>query len=174
MDETAGPEIDARIFRRAMSRFPTGVTVITASDGGAARGMTANAFMSGSLEPPLCVISIAKRAHMHTLLSAVDRFGVNVLAHEQMELSDHFAGSPNPKLEIAFELLEKVPLLVDCCARIVATSAVRHDCGDHTLFIGHIVHMDASDRPPLVYHAGRYGALIHSRGDHEVALPEFW
>ena len=63
-------EIDPAHFRRVMSRFASGVTVITAGEPGQVRGMTATAFMSGSLEPPLCVVSIAKRAHMH---AAADR-----------------------------------------------------------------------------------------------------
>jgi flavin reductase (DIM6/NTAB) family NADH-FMN oxidoreductase RutF len=174
MQQEGEPEIDPRLFRHVMSRFPTGVTVITASDAGEVRGMTANAFMSGSLEPPLCVVSVAKRANMHALLLEAKCFGVNVLADHQIELSDHFAGTPNPKLAIAFEMLAGTPLLRDACARIAAETAARHDCGDHTIFIGHILHMDANARPPLVYHGGRYGALIHRRGDHEVTMPEFW
>ena len=54
--------VDTAQFRRVMGRFATGVTVITAEAEGGVRGMTANAFMSGSLTPPLCIISVAKKA----------------------------------------------------------------------------------------------------------------
>ena len=63
--------------------------------------MTANAFMSGSLEPPLCVVSVAKRAHMHGHLGAAGRFSVNILAAGQEDFATHFAGRPVPGLEVA-------------------------------------------------------------------------
>jgi flavin reductase (DIM6/NTAB) family NADH-FMN oxidoreductase RutF len=174
MDQSAATEIDQRLFRRVMSRFATGVTVITADEGDHVRGMTANAFMSGSLEPPLCVVSVAKRAHMHALLATAERFGVNILADGQEDLSDHFAGRPNPRLSFRFARTAGVPLLADACGRIAAEIVARHDCGDHTIIVGHVLHMEADGRPPLLYHAGRYGGLVHRRTDHDVALPEFW
>jgi flavin reductase (DIM6/NTAB) family NADH-FMN oxidoreductase RutF len=174
MNESARPEIDAPLFRRVMASFVTGVTVITARDGEQPRGMTANAFMSGSLDPPLCVVSVAKRAHMHQALTRAGHFGVNILSETQERLSDHFAGRPDPTLAVRFEFFGEVPLLPGVCAQIAAEITARHDCGDHTLFIGHILFMEAADRPPLLYHAGRYGALDRRRVEHEAALPEFW
>jgi flavin reductase (DIM6/NTAB) family NADH-FMN oxidoreductase RutF len=168
-------EIDPRLFRRVMSRFATGVTVVTARDGGHVRGMTANAFMSGSLEPPLLVVSVAKRAHMHACLAAAERFGVNILAETQEDVSEHFAGRPNPRLSPGFEERCGAPLLRDACARMAAETAVRHDCGDHTIFIGHILHMEADDRAPLLYYAGRYRGLdSDAHIDHRVSVLEFW
>ena len=69
--------VDHMLFRRVMGSFATGVTVITTEARGEVRGMTANAFMSGSLEPPLCVISVAKRARIHPLLVEAGHFGVS-------------------------------------------------------------------------------------------------
>jgi flavin reductase (DIM6/NTAB) family NADH-FMN oxidoreductase RutF len=168
-------EIDPRLFRRVMSRFATGVTVITARDGDRVRGMTANAFMSGSLEPPLLVVSVAKRAHMHACLLAARRFGVSILAETHEEVSEHFAGTPNPRLSVVFEEQNGAPLLADACARMAAETMVRHDCGDHTIFIGHILHMEADDRAPLLYYAGRYRGLdSDAHIDHRVSVLEFW
>jgi flavin reductase (DIM6/NTAB) family NADH-FMN oxidoreductase RutF len=168
-------EIDPRLFRRVMSRFATGVTVITLRDGDGLRGMTANAFMSGSLEPPLLVVSVAKRAHMHAHMLAAERFGVNILAETQEAFSEHFAGRPNPRLSIAFEDRCDVPLLIGSCARIAAETVARHECGDHTIFIGHILHMETDDHLPLLYHAGRYRGLDRDdRMDHGVSVLEFW
>ena len=70
--------VDLALFRRVMGRFATGVTVITAEAEGGVRGMTANAFMSGSLTPPLCVISVAKQARLHGALTAAGHFGVSI------------------------------------------------------------------------------------------------
>ncbi len=168
-------EVDPRLFRRVMSRFATGVTVITAEDGKHVRGMTANAFMSGSLEPPLLVVSVAKRAHMHACLLSVKRFGVNILAELQEEISEHFAGKPNPKLSVEFTQQDGAPLLADACARMAAEVMVRHDCGDHTIFIGRILHMEADDRAPLLYYAGRYRGLdSDAHIDHRISVLEFW
>ena len=73
--------------------FATGVTVITtARQGDQVHGMTANAFMSVSLRPPLVVISVDRRAKMHALLHEGRRYGISVLADEQRALSDRFAG----------------------------------------------------------------------------------
>ena len=77
--DTVG-EIDPAHFRRVMGRFASGVTVITAEVNSEIRGMTANAFMSGSLTPPLCIVSIAKRARMHPHLTTAGKFAVNILA----------------------------------------------------------------------------------------------
>lgn len=174
MDRLMQTEIEPELFRRVMGRFATGVTVITAWQGSQARGMTANAFMSGSLEPPLCVVAVAKRARMHALLMEAGHFGVSFLADGQERLSSHFAGTPVPGMSPAFEAIGPAPLLADACARIATETVARHDCGDHTLFVGHILHMDADDRAPLLYHAGRYGAVVHREGDRSVTEPEFW
>jgi flavin reductase (DIM6/NTAB) family NADH-FMN oxidoreductase RutF len=168
-------EMDSRLFRRVMSRFVTGVTVITARDGDDVRGMTANAFMSGSLEPPLLVVSVAKRAQMHAFMLTAKRFGVSILAETQEEVSNHFAGWPNPRLNVEFEERHGAPLLRDACARMAAEMAAQHECGDHTIFIGHIRYMDADDRLPLLYHAGCYRGLDREgRIDHAVSVLEFW
>lgn len=174
MSDTLEADVNPRLFRRVMGRFTTGVTVITVGDGHDVRGMTANAFMSGSLEPPLCLVSVAKRARMHAHMMKAEHFGVNVLAENQIDISEHFAGRPNPVLTVEFEHLGPVPLLADACARIATRIAAKHECGDHTLFIGHIVRMLADDRAPLVYHAGRYRGLTSSRLDHNATGPEFW
>ena len=167
-------EIDPVHFRRVMSRFTTGVTVITAEAKGEIRGMTANGFLSGSLHPPLCVVSIAKRARMHETISAAGRFGVNMLAHGQEDVSAHFAGRSVAGLAIHFVHRDGTALLADACARIVATNVACHDCGDHSLFIGRILHMEADERPPLVIHASRYASLMYA-GDHAGAPSvEFW
>ncbi|MGZ8309261.1 MAG: flavin reductase family protein [Rhodoplanes sp.] len=169
-----GSDIDPAHFRRVMGCFATGVTVILAEVGGETRGMTANAFMSGSLHPPLCVVSVAKRAHMHGHLAAAQRFSVNVLAAGQENLAMHFAGRhilDEPELDRR----DGAPTLPAAVAVIVAVRGATHDCGDHTLFVGRIGLMEADSRPPLLYHRSRFAALLPT-GEREPTpeLPEFW
>jgi flavin reductase (DIM6/NTAB) family NADH-FMN oxidoreductase RutF len=166
-------EFDPAHFRRVMGRFATGVTVITAETEGGVRGMTANAFMSGSLDPPLCIISVAKRARMHQHLSNAGKFAVNILAAGQESYAAHYAGRPVEGLVVAFESIGGIPTLKDASALITAETVAAHECGDNTIFIGHIRNMSADNRPPLVYHSGHYGALSYL-GGIAASLPEFW
>ena len=166
--------VDGKLFRRVMGRFASGVTVITAEADGHLRGMTANAFLSGSLAPPLCVISVAVNAHMHGHLKAAGRFGVSILAKGQEWVSAHFAGHSRDHLHIAFERAGGVPLIKGASAAIAAETEACHACGDHTLFVGRIVHMRDDDRAPLVFHGGRYGGFTPAPELASAPTIEFW
>ena len=85
-DVTTAP-VDSKLFRRVMGSFATGVTVITATVDDSVRGMTANAFMSGSLTPPLCIISVEQIALLHVALKWGSRCGVGLLAGGGVRLS---------------------------------------------------------------------------------------
>lgn len=160
-------------FKRVMSRFATGVTVVVATANGETRGMTANAFMSGSLDPPLCVVSIRQQAQMHAHLLAARSFSVNILAAGQEDYATHFAGRPVLGFAATFASLAGVPTLAGASAQIAAEISAEHSCGDHTIFIGFIRAMTADERPPLLYHSGRYASLGSTR-ETDVPLPEFW
>lgn len=158
-----------------MGQFASGVTVVTTAVDGTMRGMTANAFMSGSLAPPLCVISVAKRARMHGVLREARRFVVNVLSTDQSALAVHFAGQPEKEADFQVDWLDGLPVLDGTVATMAADTVAEHDCGDHSLFVGQLFHMSAEpDRPPLVYHQSRFTRLRHGTGDQEVPGPEFW
>lgn len=165
--------IEPAHFKRVMSRFATGVTVVVATANGETRGMTANAFMSGSLDPPLCVVSIRQQAQMHAHLVAARSFSINILAAGQEDYATHFAGRSVWGFAATFASLAGVPTLAGASAQIAAEISAEHDCGDHTIFIGGIRAMIADERPPLLYHAGHYAALGPVRGS-DVPLPEFW
>ncbi|HXW21069.1 MAG TPA: flavin reductase family protein [Roseiarcus sp.] len=156
-----------------MGSFATGVTVITVEAGGSTHAMTANAFMSGSLEPPLCVVSIAKRAHTHEMIRRSGHFGVNILSADQQDLALFFAGKVSPAVQARFQRVGEVSLLQDCAARIAAKVNSQCDCGDHTLFVGAILFMDSNDRPPLVYHRSAFAAL-EAKMREGIPVPEFW
>jgi flavin reductase (DIM6/NTAB) family NADH-FMN oxidoreductase RutF len=115
--------VSEALFRKVMASFVTGVTVITTQVRGEVRGMTANAFMSGSLEPPLCVICVAKKARMHGFLVEADHFGVNILARGQESLIGHFAGRPVEDIHPQYRYAGDTPLLAHANATIAAKVA---------------------------------------------------
>ena len=166
-------ELDGVLLRKVMGSFASGVTVIVAEADGDIKGMTANAFLSGSLEPPLCVVSVAKRAHMHDHLAAARKFSVNILAYAQEEVALHFAGRLPTTVVPTFQSEHGVPLLSDTTAQLTAEVTATHQCGDHTLFIGAITWVTASDRLPLLYHASRFASLVPHR-EPDAPLLEFW
>lgn len=175
MNPQKRPILDTAVFRRVMGRFATGVTVITAeAEAGQVRGMTANAFMSGSLTPPLCIISVAQKARLHPALTTAGHFGVSMLAQGQESISQHFAGQGAAEPDVSFEHIEGVPVLAGVSAVIAAEIAARHDCGDHTLFVGHIIGMREEGRAPLVYHAGKYATLHYRKETPADQTIDFW
>jgi flavin reductase (DIM6/NTAB) family NADH-FMN oxidoreductase RutF len=169
-----GAAVDAKLFRRVMGRFATGVTVITAEAEDGVRGMTANAFMSGSLTPPLCIISVAIKARLHDALLKTPRFGVSMLAQGQEEISRHFAGQGLAQPDPCFEHVAGVPVLSGVSAVIAAEIVAHHDCGDHSLFIGHVLGMRDEDRPPLVFHGGKYATLHYRKTTPADQVVDFW
>jgi flavin reductase (DIM6/NTAB) family NADH-FMN oxidoreductase RutF len=110
---------------------------------------------------------------MHDHLMSAGRFAVNILASGQEDIARHFGGSPIEGLEPRIVSVGGIPTLSDACAMLTAHCAAMHDCGDHTLFIGHIQFVAADDRLPLVYHAGRYASLVAMR-DVGAPILEFW
>jgi flavin reductase len=171
----AGGTVTHDLFRRVMASFVTGVTVITTQLRGEVRGMTANAFMSGSLDPPLCVISVATTARMHAFLLEADHFGVNILARGQEPLIGHFAGRPVEGLDVKYEYADTTPLLAHANATLAAKVIARHACGDHSLFVGHIFALRHTENlVPIVLHVGRLASLIHSHEQTIWPTLDFW
>ncbi|HVZ53870.1 MAG TPA: flavin reductase family protein [Pseudolabrys sp.] len=173
VDDRLAP-VDGKLFRRVMGRFATGVTVITAEAEGGVRGMTANAFMSGSLAPPLCIVSVGKKARLYGALQRAGHFGVSILAQGQEAISRHFAGQGVDRPDLLFEHMHGVPVLAGVCAAVAAMVEAQHDCGDHTLFIGRIVGLRDDGRPPLVYHAGKYASLHYKEAASPDPAIDFW
>src|SRR3954465_10362029 len=111
--DVGDPDSDPAIaFRRTLGMFATGVTVLTTRVGDQVHGMTANAFMSVSLSPPLVLISLDRRSRMCGMLHEGNRFGVSVLAQGQTELSDLFAGRAPDGVEPVFAVV-RAPQLVE-------------------------------------------------------------
>ncbi len=173
MDDTG---LDPREFRNALGRFATGVTVVTTTTPAGVHGMTANAFTSVSLDPPLILVAVSRRARMHAHLLAAARFGVSVLAADQEAHAWHFAGRPRADLVTPFVWRRAVPLLDGALAHLVCTVDATHPGGDHTLFLGRVEDLWYRDGMPLAFYAGRFCRIAPLRpGEPEeplAALPE--
>jgi flavin reductase (DIM6/NTAB) family NADH-FMN oxidoreductase RutF len=150
----------AAAFRRTLGMFATGVTVVTTQVGDQVHGMTANAFMSVSLRPPLVVISVDRRARMHSLLHEGRRYGINVLADDQQELSDRFAGRAEAAGELLFDVVHETPLISGALAHLVARVVRSYWGGDHSLFVGQVEYARYGEGQPLLFHGGRYEHLL--------------
>jgi flavin reductase (DIM6/NTAB) family NADH-FMN oxidoreductase RutF len=133
--------------------------VITARYDEHTHGMTANAFVSVSLEPPLVLVSLDNRSYMNRILPSVGRYGVSVLAENQEALSNHFAGHTVEGLQIRFTIRNDIPLLEGAVAYFVVQVIDAHPAGDHTLHIGRVEHFESRDDKPLLFYAGRYQQL---------------
>jgi flavin reductase (DIM6/NTAB) family NADH-FMN oxidoreductase RutF len=160
------PVISERRFRNALAQFATGVTIVTVR--GPHRvfvGFTANSFNSVSLDPPLIIWSLARRSRSLAIFEGAERYAVNVLAHDQVELArrfsrphtDRFAGVAHR------EGRGGVPLIEGCAAWIECRHHALHPAGDHMLFIGEVDHCAHRRVAPLLWHAGRYRGSPEAR-----------
>jgi flavin reductase (DIM6/NTAB) family NADH-FMN oxidoreductase RutF len=159
-----GPDVEgddpAIALRRTLGMFATGVTVITTLRGEQVHGMTANAFMSVSLEPPLVLISVDRRTKMCGLLHEGSNYGVSVLCETQSSLSDRFAGRPCDDCPAPrFDLVRETPLVEGALAHFVARVERSYWGGDHSLFLGRVEYARQGPGAPLLFHGGRYERL---------------
>jgi flavin reductase (DIM6/NTAB) family NADH-FMN oxidoreductase RutF len=155
----AAERFDRRDFRRALSQFATGVTVVTtrAKDGRRV-GITVNSFASVSLDPPRVLWSLARQAQSFADFVNASHFAINVLAANQHHLSRQFS-TPMPDKFEGVECLEEsslCPLLKGATAHFVCRSVRQLDGGDHVIFLGEVEEYKWSEGEPLVFHSGRY------------------
>ena len=159
MPDTLSPPSPGAL-RACMSRFATGVTVVTYASEDGPRGATMNSFTSVSADPALVLISVARRARSHDQL--VDRpFCVNVLGAEQEPLARQFAGVPDAA-EPRWEPGARVPRLGNPLAWIECEPWRSYDGGDHTLVLGRVVDLGHRDGDALTYAWSRFGTATES------------
>ncbi len=156
----SSPGIGEALLRQVLGRFPTGVVVVTASDGAVPYGLSVNSFTSVSLDPPLIAFCADRRSESWAAIRRSGAFCVNVLAEDQEAVSRVFATrgaekfggvgwSPAPS---GSPLLDGVLAWIDC--RIEAV----HDGGDHEICVGRVDHLGVErDEGPLVFYRGGYG-----------------
>ena len=147
-----------------MGRFCTGVTVVTTARDDQVHAMTANAFTSVSLQPPLVLVSIDHRTRMHALLPDTRHFGVSVLASDQERVAWHFAGRPMADAGDLFTWDGDVPLVRDAIAHVACTLWDEHEAGDHTLYLGEVRGLHERPGEPLVFHGGTFGRIAAEPG----------
>jgi flavin reductase len=165
---TTGPveaqyEFSGADFRSALGTFATGITVITTRGEDHLFGMTANAFSSVSLDPPLVLVCVITGTTGADAIQGNGIFAVNILGRNQEPISRYFAAKDRPRGLEAFDeiphavaatgspILEGAAGYLDC--RLHAT----HDAGDHLIFIGEVVALGVDpDVEPILFHAGRY------------------
>lgn len=155
-------------FRRVLGHFASGVTVITTRDAeGRPAGLTASAFTSVSLTPPLILVCVAHNAQSFPSLEASKGFAVNILASAQEALSNRFASSVGSAPE-KFEGIAHTPgslgypVLEGALAHLECVTVHTYPGGDHTIFVGQVEAAQCqgdSDIEPLLYYRGRYGRL---------------
>jgi flavin reductase (DIM6/NTAB) family NADH-FMN oxidoreductase RutF len=155
-------------FKRALAQFASGVTIVTTVDPqGRPTGLTASAFTSVSLTPPMILVCVAHSSNSYPSLRAAERFAVNILSQGQDKLSNRFATSSIPGPE-KFEGVEfrksalGLPLLDGAMVHIECTTAHAYPGGDHTIFVGQVESAHVADTPaaePLLYYRGRYGRM---------------
>lgn len=161
-------QIDPRELRHACGSFATGVTVITTCTEDGNHGMTANAFMSVSLDPPLLTISLDKGCKMLGHIRQSGRYAVNILSENMQPIAMHFAGRADPQYADILSERAGLPVLEDASAVFLTDVEKEIEVGDHVLFIGRVrdFHRDETALP-LLFCAGKFGAL--PRHEHHAS-----
>lgn len=148
-------------FKRAMSQFASGVTVVTTEHDGQLYGMTVASFASLSLDPPLVLICVGRRMQTHDAIAGARRFGVSILGQDQQHLSNHFASKIDDKFQgIDYRRGRSgVPLLNGAICTLECELHEQLSGGDHSIFVGRVEEAGTDERPPLVYFRSGYREL---------------
>jgi flavin reductase (DIM6/NTAB) family NADH-FMN oxidoreductase RutF len=164
--ETAAVEagFSSADFRKALGAFATGVTVITTrGEGDLAYGMTANAFSSLSLDPPLVLVCVISGTQGAEEIERNSAFAVNILASHQEPLSRYFAWRDRPRGAAAFSEIPHhtavtgCPLVKGAAAYLDCRLADKHEAGDHVIYIGEVLGLGVEPgAKPLLFHGGSY------------------
>jgi len=155
--------LSSAVFRQALGRFATGVTVITAERApGLVHGMTANSFTAVSLEPLLVLVCVDKQAKMLAVLERTRRFGVSVLKESQRAISEFFAlPEQDPAAERALGIrfhwtASGIPVLGEALVQLTCRVASSHVAGDHTIFLAEVDTAEVFEGEPLLFFRGAY------------------
>ena len=154
--------LDLRHLRDALGEFATGVAVVTARGiDGQPVGVTINSFASVSLEPPLVLWSLGLQSPTRAAFEACSHYAINVLAADQTDISQQFSQALGDRFAgIEWKVgAGDTPILPGCCARFECRNEMRYPGGDHVILVGQVEHFNRDEKPPLVFHGGRYRAL---------------
>lgn len=162
--------VDVLAYRRAIGRFPTGVTVVTVVDAGSpeyrVHGITVNSVSSVSLAPLLLLVSIGKEARSHDMIARAGRFALSVLASDQEGVSDYFADRPVAPPPDPIEEFAGHPVVKGALSHLVCSVHSAVPAGDHTIYIGRVEALRSrEDGDPLIYYRGGYRATASAALD---------
>jgi flavin reductase (DIM6/NTAB) family NADH-FMN oxidoreductase RutF len=157
--------MDAKAFRQSLGEFATGVAVITAQGSGEELiGMTMSSFNSVSIDPPLVLFSVDRRANSLPAMLEAKGFAVNVLAREQEHISNRFARALSDKwAEVKRSVGHaSAPLITGALAHFECEPYANYDGGDHVIFLVRVLrHAVRPGNPaPLIFFRGRYRDLV--------------
>jgi flavin reductase (DIM6/NTAB) family NADH-FMN oxidoreductase RutF len=154
--------VSSEEFRRACSRFATGVTIASVVDReGAPCGLTVSSFTSVSLEPPLVLICLGHAVTNIEDFRHARHFGISILREREASTASRFAQKGHDRFEGVDWLRGEtgVPLLANALAVIECAVYQRIPSGDHDIFVGEVVRTCVNEGAPLLHFAGRYGRL---------------
>lgn len=153
--------IDEQQFRRVMSRFASGVTVVTTAVNGTLAGLTVSSFTSLSLEPRLVLVCIGNQADTHSVLERAGWYAVNILSEAQAAVSQRFASNTDDKFIAGSYTLSQhgLPLLAGVLATLECRTVQQYAGGDHTIFVGEVVETQVFESQPLLYYRAGYARL---------------
>lgn len=157
-------EASTEALRRVMADFASGVTIVTTVWQGVPHAMTATAFCSVSLEPPLVLVCVSRASRFHRAVTSAEHWAVSLLSHDQEPVARHFA---NRGRDLATQFddvphapapVSAAPLVKDALAWLECTTHAQHDGGDHTILVGRVLRTSDESSPgrPLTYHRGTY------------------
>jgi flavin reductase (DIM6/NTAB) family NADH-FMN oxidoreductase RutF len=151
---------NARIFRDALGRFATGVTLVTITGPEGPLGFTANSFSSLSLDPPLVLWSPAKSSQRYPHFAAAEHYAIHILGQAQSDWPARFARGGAGFDGLDWHLnAEGVPILPQAIARFDCTRHATHDGGDHLIIVGHVLRLALEEGEPLVFAKGKFGGF---------------
>lgn len=149
-------------FKRAMGRFPSGVTIVTTvDDAGNKSGFTASAFSSLSLSPPLILVCLACNADCFDKFNNQNKFAVNIIGDDHQALAfkfatkgcDKFEGGEFAKGETGLPVLTNSPVSLECSTENIYSG------GDHIILVGQVEHLKLNDDTPTVWYEGKFHQL---------------
>lgn len=160
--------INSELFRKVLSQFATGVTIVTTRQGETIHGLTANAFCSVSLEPPLVLVCVDQQAHSHNIIRQGGNFAVNILNTTQEALSQRFATNYLSAVDrfagVKFRTeITGAPVLEESLGWLDCKLVAAYPGGDHSIFVGEVVALgQPPGDSPLLYYQSQYQKLASS------------
>lgn len=156
-------QVDPLTFRDALSRWASGVTIVTCrSTGGVLQGFTASSFSSLSLDPPLVLVCLDKRAGSHPAFVEASSWAISVLAADQAELALQLASHAPDKfegVEMIAGVVTGLPLFAGAIAHLECRAHERLSGGDHTILVGEVLRAEVYEGAPLLHYRRSFGGF---------------